>query len=398
MGSTPPPPEILDGDVTRLDVDGTFSVSWTHRLRFSRNVLAPGNQLLASLLPEEPRPIRVLPVLDSGLVDARPGLPEDVTDWLDRNADKVIPAAPPLILPGGEDAKNGWDAYEMTARAIAEGHVCRRSLVLIFGGGAVLDAASFASATAHRGVRAIRLPSTTLSQGDSGVGVKNAINAFGSKNFLGTFAPPHAVVNDTSLLDSLDDRHWRSGLSEAVKVALLKDPDLLDKIEQDTVPLMERDLDSMERILIESARLHMNHIVHGGDPFETKHARPLDLGHWSAHRMESLSNWTLPHGDAVALGLAIDLVYAMKIGMLHGGITERVIQCLQSLGFLGETSVLDDSEALLVGLEEFREHLGGRLAIPLISDIGVAGEVDEIDQKTMKESIDAVRKAANQSD
>lgn len=394
MASTPPPVVELNRDVTRLEVDGTFSVSWTHRLRFTRDVLATSNPVLATLLPKNPEPTRVLTVLDDGLVAARPGLLNQVEGWLEHHSEHLTPAGPPLILPGGEDAKNGWSAYESTARAIAEGHICRRSIVLIFGGGALLDAVGFAAATSHRGVGVIRLPSTTLSQGDSGIGVKNAINAFGMKNFLGTFSPPRAVVNDTSLLDSLDDSHWRGGLSEAVKVAALKDPDLLKLIERDAALLLGRDLDAMERVLIASAHLHMDHIVHGGDPFEVQHARPLDLGHWSAHRMESLSNWTIPHGDAVALGLAIDLIYAVKIGRLKNTVCDRIIQCLHALGFLRYTPVLKDPDALLEGIEEFREHLGGQLAIPLITDIGVPDEVHEIDLKTMRASIESVKESS----
>ena len=393
MESTPSPRGVLDKDVSRLDVDGTFSVTWTHRLRFTRNVLDPDNSLIDSLIPAQPRPIRVLSILDSGLVEAQPTLVDQLDRWLTHRAEQLVPAGPPLILPGGEQAKTGWNAFEQTAEAIAKGHVCRQSLVLIFGGGAVLDAAGFAAATSHRGVKVIRLPSTTLAQGDSGVGVKNAINAFGTKNFLGTFSPPHAVVNDTSLLASLDDRHWRGGLSEAVKVSLLKDPDLLQMIEQNTQPLLNRDLQTMEDVLIESARLHLDHIVNGGDPFENEEARPLDLGHWSAHRMEAISEWQLSHGDAVAIGLALDITYAMKIGMLPEAKAQRVIECLRALGFLESTPTLDDPDILLQGLEEFREHLGGQLAVPLVSDIGVATEVDEINMSAMRDSIRDLREA-----
>ena len=93
--------------------------------------------------------------------------------------------------------------------------------MVAIGGGAVLDAVGYAAATAHRGVRLIRVPTTVLSQDDSAVGVKNGINAFGKKNFVGSFAPPHAVLNDFDLLRTLQDRDWRAGISEAVKVALL---------------------------------------------------------------------------------------------------------------------------------------------------------------------------------
>jgi 3-dehydroquinate synthase len=322
--------------------------------------------------------------MDSGLHKARPDLHETVDRWIGDHTDLVSRVADPLIIAGGELAKNNWSTFESVAQALAAGGICRRSLVVILGGGAALDAAGFAAATVHRGVQVIRFPSTTLAQGDAGIGVKNAINAMGQKNFLGTFSPPLAVVNDASLLTSLDDVHWRGGLSEAVKVALLKDPPLLDRIEALTPQLLERDLNAMEQILIDSALLHMNHIVEGGDPFEARHARPLDLGHWSAHRLESLSDWAMPHGDAVAMGLMIDLRYAVEVGRLDAGIARRVESCLANLGFPMTSRLLAEPEDVLVGLEQFRAHLGGRLTIPTITAMGVAKALHEIDTDAMR--------------
>ena len=108
-------------------------------------------------------------------------------------------------------------------RAIHEYGIDRHAYVLAVGGGALLDMVGYAAATAHRGVRLVRVPTTVLSQNDSGIGVKNSVNAFGKKNFLGTFAPPFAVFNDFTFLTTLSDRDWRAGISEAIKVALLKD-------------------------------------------------------------------------------------------------------------------------------------------------------------------------------
>ena len=146
----------------------------------------------------------------------------------------------------------------------------------------------------------------------------------------------------------------------------------------------------MKRRSVESARLHMDHIVSGGDPFESRHARPLDLGHWAAHRLEARSNWTLPHGDAVAIGLGIDLTYATMIGRLEAAEADRVIQCLEDVGFSMQSPWLDDVDALLQGIEEFREHLGGQLTIPLISSLGTPDEVHEIDTGVMKSAIQTI--------
>ena len=134
----------------------------------------------------------------------------------ERHRDVVRLAGPILIVPGGEAVKNDIRHIEEILQVIQDAGLCRHSYVLAIGGGAVLDAVGYAAATAHRGVRLVRIPTTVLAQDDSAVGVKNGINAFGKKNYLGTFAPPSAVINDFSFLPTLDRsrlarRHRRSG-------------------------------------------------------------------------------------------------------------------------------------------------------------------------------------------
>ncbi|MDG2095479.1 MAG: 3-dehydroquinate synthase [Phycisphaerales bacterium] len=380
----------LDDRLLEKSVDGSFSIPWTHQIRFTHGAFSEGNHVLSSILPEGEGQRRLCTVIDAGLLEARPDLIDSIDRWQQEHAARIHPSGPPVIIPGGESTKNGWDSFETVAAAINDQHVCRRSIVLIIGGGAVLDTAGFAAATSHRGIGVIRMPSTTLAQGDAGIGVKNGINAFGVKNFLGSFSPPLAVVNDLSLLDSLDEAHWRGGLSEAVKVALLKHPPLLDFIEQASDRLRARDLETMESVMLASAKLHMDHIVHGGDPFENQHARPLDLGHWAAHRIEAITQWRMPHGDAVAIGLAIDLDYTVRIGRLDQEISSRVLECLCSLGFLSCSDCLSDGKVVLEGIEEFREHLGGCLTIPTITAPGALVELHEIDSSIMLDAIESV--------
>jgi 3-dehydroquinate synthase len=223
------------------------------------------------------------------------------------------------------------------------------------------------------------------------VGVKNGINAFGSKNLIGSFAPPWAVVNDTTLLPTLADQDWRAGLSEAVKVALLKDPALLEDVERSSSLLLGRDLDTMERIVTRTADLHVAHIVQGGDPFELQRARPLDFGHWSAHRLEQMTGFRLSHGDAVAIGLLIDLQYAaLSLGGCSTLVT-RVADCLASLGFPLTSDAMGDEDRLLEGIERFREHLGGTLALTMVTRAGESSEIASIDVDLMRQAIRLTR-------
>jgi len=241
---------------------------------------------------------------------------------------------------------------------------------------------------AHRGVRLIRVPSTTLAQADSGVGVKNGINAFGRKNYLGTFTPPWAVLADEQLLATLSDAQWCGGFSEAVKVAVMKDAEFFALLAANAGRIRARDLSVALPVIRRCARTHFEHIVSGGDPFELGTARPLDFGHWSAHKLEPMTGYRLGHGHAVAIGIALDTTYAALRGMMAAGDADAVLDTLVALGLPIFDPALGDGAELCQGLEEFREHLGGRLSITLPRGLGAAQEVHEIDRPTMLVAID----------
>jgi 3-dehydroquinate synthase len=273
--------------------------------------------------------------------------------------------------------------------------------VIAVGGGALLDLVGLAAATAHRGVRHVRVPTTTLSQADSSIGVKNGINAFGKKNFIGTFAVPWAVVNDSEMLASLPPRDKRAGYVEAVKVALIRDREFFEEIEGNAAKLREFEPAAMQRLIQRCAELHLDHIANSGDPFELGSARPLDFGHWSAHKLEQLSEYKLRHGEAVAIGIALDVVYARRMGLLAAKAADRILKLLETLGFdlyANELLHVDSEGALVVlkGLEEFREHLGGRLTVTLLNGIGRGIEVHEMHSATVVASIHELEQRAQQ--
>jgi 3-dehydroquinate synthase len=252
---------------------------------------------------------------------------------------------------------------------------------------------SFAAAIAHRGVRVIRFPTTVLSQADSGFAVKNGINLFGKKNFVGTFVPPFAVINDSRFLESLSQRDRISGVAEAVKVALLRDPGFYRYLETNVENIANGDLAVLTSLIRRSAELHLAHICGNGDPFELGSARPLDFGHWAAHKLESMTQNRLRHGEAVAIGLALDIIYSVKKGHLARIVAERILRLLEGIGFrlwdqaFGEQAA-GGGPAIVQGLREFREHLGGELHVTLLRDIGQGFEVTEMDEATVAHAID----------
>ncbi len=374
-------------------IERTISIVFQHRVFFTRNVFGLGNPLLKDVLEGgSGSPPKVLVVLDESLHDAQPALVTQLETYFKTIADCAQLVCPPFVLEGGERVKNSYFHVSEVQSHIDRYHIDRHSYLIGVGGGALLDLVGLAAATAHRGVRHVRVPTTTLSQADSGAGVKNGMNAFGKKNFIGTFAVPWAVINDLDLLASLPARDKRGGYIEAVKVACIRDAEFFATLERDAAKLREFDTDAMERLIHRCAELHVNHIATSGDPFELGSARPLDFGHWAAHKLEQLSEYRLRHGEAVAIGTALDVIYSRRMGFLDTAAADRVLRLIGELGFdlfAGELLHANSSGELVVlkGLEEFREHLGGRLTITLLRDIGRGFEVNEVHQPTMLASI-----------
>ena len=372
----------------------SIQVSYSLRVNFTNNVFDPENPVLKDILVnnENERIHKTLVVLDEALAQAQPVLAKQIENYFAAHSQRLKLVCPPFIAEGGERTKNSYFHVSEIHSLIDRHHIDRHSYVIGIGGGALLDMVGLAAATAHRGVRHVRIPTTTLSQDDSGIGVKNGINAFGKNNFIGTFTPPYAVINDFQLLSSLSPRDKRAGYIEAVKVALIRDREFFETIERDAEALQDFQPAAMERLIYRCAELHLNHIATAGDPFEFGSARPLDFGHWSAHKLEQLSEYRIRHGEAVAVGMALDTIYSRNMGYLDAAPVERILSLIQSLGFdLYANELLhtsnDDSLIVLDGLEEFREHLGGELAVTLLKGIGQGFEVHEMNLPKVIEAI-----------
>jgi 3-dehydroquinate synthase len=370
-----------------------FTVEFEYPVVFCRGALLPSEAALAWCIsrrePERRQP--VFAVLDGGLVAARPELAREVEQYLGAYAPHVELVAPPLTVPGGEGVKNDPALVTELQARLAAARLDKQGTLLVIGGGAVLDAAGYAGSTTHRGVRIVRMPSTVLAQNDAGVGVKTSVNAFGAKNFLGTFAPPFAVLNDVELLATLPLRDVRAGLAEAVKVALIRDVRFFDWLEENAAVLREGDRSRLEVAIRRCAELHLGHIATAGDPFERGSSRPLDYGHWAAHKLETLTEHALRHGEAVSIGMALDACYAVAKGLLDPHARMRLFQLLRELGLpTFHPSLVAESQGeslILEGLREFREHLGGALCVTLLTAVGSGIEVRDMDPELIRSSI-----------
>jgi 3-dehydroquinate synthase len=368
-------PQRADCIVQRL------SVPFEYPVYFTRDLFSPDNQdLVRALSRREPaRRHRCMFVIEARLAELWPQLCANVVAYVGAHDENLALAAEPLVVLGTEACKNDPSAPEHLQRSFDRAKLDRQSVVVIVGGGALQDLVGYAAATAHRGLRVARVPTTVLAQADSGVGVKNGVNAFDKKNFLGCFAPPFAVLNDFDFLRTLPARDAVAGMAEAIKVALIKDAAFFSWLEEHAQALARREPDALSVLIRRSAQLHLEHIAHGGDPFELGSARPLDFGHWAAHKLESLSGYQLPHGEAVAIGLALDTRYSFEVGRIEAAAAERVLALLRALGLPRWHPALEREEELLAGLQEFREHLGGELTVTLLDAIGRGAEVHELD-------------------
>lgn len=335
--------------------------------------------------------------LDANVAASWPAIAHEIAAYAQSRADTLVLVAPPEVVPAGEQVKNDFSLVSRLQQRLGELGIDRHSYVVAVGGGALLDMVGYVAATTHRGVRHVRVPTTVLAQNDSGVGVKNGVNAFGKKNFLGCFAPPHAVLNDMAFLRTLHPRDRISGIAEAVKVSLIRDGAFFEWLEANAAELHESVPQAMARMIRRCAELHMRQIAHGGDPFESGSGRPLDFGHWSAHKLEALTAHELRHGEAVAIGVTLDTRYSVQAGMLPAGEDERVYALFKRLGFhLWHPAMESRGERgrllILDGIEEFREHLGGDLTVTMLRGIGRGEEVYSLDRDQIVQAMAWLRR------
>jgi len=372
----------------------TFSVPFDYPVTFCRGVFEPGSTILLDILNRRgsERLHRCLVVVDEEVAAAHPELADQIRNWFKALPSQVELVKDPMSVIGGEAIKNDYRKVMELVDTLLEYKLCRQSFVIAIGGGAVVDAVGFATSLVHRGLRLVRMPTTTLGQNDAGVGVKNAMNLHGGKNTIGTFAPPWAVINDFNFLPTLSDEHYLGGISEAFKVAIIKDAAFFERLCADAPKYKARDTEAMEYQITRCAELHLEHIATNGDPFEMGTARPLDFGHWAAHKLESMTNYAISHGYAVGVGVALDSYYAMRKGHITEEQFEAIITGLDQTGLplwfdVMERRIGDGELEVLGGLADFQEHLGGELTVTLPDGIGKKQEVHSVDTSLIEAGI-----------
>jgi 3-dehydroquinate synthase len=259
------------------------------------------------------------------------------------------------------------------------------------GGASLLDLTGFASATMRSAPRVIRLPTTTLAQSGPAVLPASSINAFGTKDFLGTQRPPFAVLCDRRFPDTQRPRDKVAGLTQAVRAALLWDEGLLGWISAHAGRLGAGDRDTVAELVQKSAGLYASHAATLGAEDEDAASEALSYGTWSADRLALLADLRIRSGEALAIGIALDTVVSSLAGLIGGKERDLVVGTLERLGLRLWHDALGraDSEGrplLLDGLAELCGGLAPR--VPLLAGVGEGAVAHALRESVVREAIE----------
>lgn len=259
------------------------------------------------------------------------------------------------VLPAGEQTKRMESLTELY-EFLLSCHIKREDAVAALGGGVIGDLAGFAAATYMRGVGFIQIPTTLLAQVDSSVGGKVAIDFASGKNMIGSFYQPSVVIADTAALDTLPERQYKAGMAEVVKYAAIADESLVKTIRSgDTEGMIARCVEIKARIVEE-------------DPLDKGMRALLNFGHTAGHAIESLSNFELLHGEAVAIGMSIMTCVGENMGLTSGGTASEINELLHEQGLSTYCDFRAEDIVARMSLDKKSEE--GGIKIVLLNRLG----------------------------
>lgn len=277
-------------------------------------------------------------------------------------------AEAPLTVPAGERAKTREQWAALTDQLVERG-VGRDGAIVAVGGGSVGDLAGFVAATYLRGVPIIQIPTTLLAMLDAAIGGKVAVDLPQGKNLVGAFHPPVAVIADPVVLGSLPERDYVGGLAEAVKHGLVADAAYFDWIIANAAAIKAREPAAVEHLVRRSIEIKAG--IVGADERETGERMVLNAGHTVAHALERVSGYSLPHGEAVALGLIAEAALAEAIGTASG-VAARVSGVLATLGLPTHAPMGLDPTEIVAAMDTDKKNRGTEIRFSLVESVGRA--------------------------
>jgi len=303
----------------------------------------------------------------------------------------VLPTALQLTFPAGEQHKTRETWLALTDALLAAG-VDRHAVIVAFGGGVTTDLAGFVAATYLRGIPWIAVPTTTLAMMcDASIGGKTGVDTSHGKNLVGAFHQPKAVIIDPLLLDTLPDSHYVGGLAEAVKHAAIMDREHWAWLEEHTPAIRDRDLETLQELLMRSSALKAT--VVSGDEREQGRRAILNAGHTIAHALEQVSQYAIPHGDAVSIGLVMEARIGEALGVTRAGTADQLAHLLGafSLPILMPEGI--DRSAVVAATAHDKKREDGEVRMALLAEIGRVHGSDEAGWTTMVPP-EAIRRVA----
>lgn len=282
---------------------------------------------------------------------------------------KLWPALDATLIevPPGEGAKRRDEWARVTDRLLAL-EFGRDSALIAFGGGSIGDLTGFVAATYLRGIPFVQVPTTLLAMVDASVGGKVAVDTPAGKNLVGAFHPPAVVLADPVLLVTLPERTFREGLAEGVKHGAVADRDYFDRIVASAEALGEREPATIARFVRRSVEIKAG--VVSRDELERGERASLNAGHTIAHALERLSDYSLPHGEAIAIGLVWEARIAERMGVAKPGLADRLAHALGQLGLPVAPTRRPALPALLAAMRSDKKNRGGRIRMSLLAEIG----------------------------
>jgi 3-dehydroquinate synthase len=310
-------------------------------------------------------------VVDRSVADTHPCLLDDIGRYADVYRERLALVEGPLVIEGGERCKEREVVAEVQ-RAFELHGLDRHAFVVIVGGGALQDLVGYAAATTQRGIRVVRVPTTALSQIACAASMHSSINAFGKKDFLAAFAPPFAVINDSEFLRTLPPRETIAGLAMALRGALVSDSSLFGWIRLNAAALRAGDSELASTLVRRAA----------------EQPPRLELGHWVAHRLEAMTHHALSHGEAIAIGSALDAACSAACGLLEHELLEPIVSTIEALGLPTYHPALEHE---VNGRRVVLDALDATRELTLVENVGRGVEVAELEPEPVLRAIDWLR-------
>lgn len=326
-----------------------------------------GGELADSGVLEDLRLDNVAFVIDRRICHVQAGLLAELKSHLPSNI-------PDILVPASEKTKS-LEHLNKAVRLLWSHKLDRNACLLAVGGGTITDFTGFLASIYMRGIAYVNVPTTLVGQLDAGIGGKTGLNFGETKNLIGSFHHPLAVLIDTKFLGSLPVHHVRNGLAEAVKTAIVGSEKLFNFIENNLILFLGRSVKALEELVYRTVTLKL-HLLEP-DPYESDHARPLNLGHTIGHVIELLPTQGLHHGDAVGIGMAVATRIGLNRGLIQGDVAERILSLLRAIGLRSSLGKLDSHRFAneLRGIQAIR---GGALHFVVPRAIGSVCIVDNV--------------------